>query len=145
MPALGTSLNNAPPNSSGEYSPGGTGTIRKTLAFNAAVASAVDQVIGVLPAGAAILSGGIWVNTAFNGTTPTLNIGYAADSLGAAVPAAYASALALPATTTFVPLDENTTVTAKPRALATTLTANITYTTTTAGSCDIIITYAAGG
>lgn len=142
--ASGTSLNRTTAQVSGEYAPAGGGIIRKTLAFSAAVASAVNQVIGVIPSNAIIVRGTAWVTTAFDGTTPTLNVGYAADSLGAAVANAYASALALPATTTPVAFDELAAATAKPRAVQTTVTANITYTTTTVGSCEIIIEYVNG-
>lgn len=143
--ASGTSLNRNTAQLTGEYAPGGGGIIRKTLAFSTAVASATNQTIGVIPSNAIILAGsGIFTTTAFNGTTPTLDIGYAADSAGVADPNAYASALALPATTTFVALDEIATATAVPRSVQTTVTAAITYTNTTAGSCEVLILYANG-
>lgn len=140
----GTTLNQNTVQETGEYAPNGVGTIRRTLAFSSAIPSATNVVIGTLPSNAVILStSGLWTTTAFNGTTPTINVGYAADSLGAAAPAAYSAAQA-PTAIGFGVLNAVAAAAAAPRAVPTTLTANITYTTTTVGSCEIIINYAMG-
>jgi hypothetical protein len=101
--------------------------------------------VGVLPANAAIVGGGgVWVSTDLGGTTNTLDIGYAADSLSSADADAYATALALPLTTGgFVPLDEIVAATGRtaiPRSVDTTVTATFTGTATT-GVVDICIPF----
>jgi len=101
--------------------------------------------LGTLPANAAVISGGgVWVSTDLNGTTNTLDIGYAADTLSSADADAYATALALPLTTGgFVPLDEIVAATGRtaiPRAVDTALTATFTGTATT-GVVDICIPF----
>lgn len=146
MPApSGTSLNQGTVQATGEYAPAGGGVIRKTLAFSAAVPSATNVVVGTLPSNAILLPGAALTTTvAFNGTTPTINVGYAADAGGAAVANAYASAQAPPAIGVTTALNAVGTATAAPRAPVTTITANITYTTTTTGSAELVIPYVVG-
>lgn len=105
----------------------------------------VSQTVGVIPANAALITGaGVWVTTDLDGTTNTLDVGYAADSLSSSDVNAYATALALPLTTGgFVPFDElvaATGVTAKPRSVDTTVIATFTGTATT-GAIDICIPF----
>ena len=105
----------------------------------------VSFTIGVLPANAAVVSGGgVWVSTDLDGTTNTLDVGYAADTLSSSDVNAYSTALALPLTTGgFVPLDEilaATGRTAIPRSVDTTIIATFTGTATT-GQIDICIPY----
>lgn len=106
----------------------------------------VSQTLGTLPANAALVggAGGVWVTTDLDGTTNTLDVGYAADSLSTSDVNAYATALALPLTTGgFVPLDEivaATGVTAKPRSVDTTVIVTFTGTATT-GGIDVIMAY----
>ena len=139
----GTSLNQNAAQKTGEYA-AGVGTIRRTLAFNAGIPSATNVIIGTLPNNAVILgTSGLWTTTAFNGTTPTINVGYAADALGAAAPAAYSAAQA-PTAIGFGVLNAIGAAAAAPRPVPTTVTANITYTTTTTGSLEVVINYAIG-
>src|SRR5262245_44642025 len=116
--------------------------LRKTIDLSAGgLAAGTPIVVGVIPANAIVTGGGVQTGTAFNGTTPTIDIGYAADSAGVADPNAYASALAVSAATGYVALDELATTTAKSRAVDTTVTATITGAGTTTGVCDVVITY----
>ncbi len=121
--------------------------LRKRVSIGGAggLVTTVSQTVGVIPANAAIVSGGgVWVTTDLDGTTNTLDIGYAVDSLSSSDVNAYATALALPLTTGgFVPLDEivaATGVTAKPRSVDTTIIATFTGTATT-GAVDICIPF----
>jgi hypothetical protein len=105
----------------------------------------VSQTLGVLPANAAIISGGgVWQITDLDGTTNTLDIGYAVDSLSASDVNAYSTALALAITTGgFVPMDElvaATGVTAKPRSVDTTVIVTFTGTATT-GAIDVCVPF----
>jgi hypothetical protein len=101
--------------------------------------------LGVIPANAAIVGGGgVWQTVDPGGTTNTLDIGFAADSLSSADPNAYATALTLAVTTGgFIPLDEIVAATGRtaiPRSVDTKITATFTGTATT-GQVDICIPY----
>lgn len=117
--------------------------IRKTVNFASQPANAAFE-IGTIPANAIVIGDAIYVSTTPSGTTNTLNIGYASDSLSTADADAYASALALPITTSpgRIPFDEltNTALSAKKRSVDTTLTATRSGTGTT-GIIDIVVTY----
>lgn len=99
---------------------------------------------GKIPANADLVTGsGVWIVNDLGGTTNTLDVGYAADTLGTADGDAYASAIALPITTGgFIAFDEigATGITGRPRAVETALTATFTGTATT-GVVDIIVAY----
>ncbi len=118
---------------------------RFTLGQAGGLATTVSAVVGVIPANAAIVSGGgVWVLDTTDATTQTIDIGYAADSLSSSDVNAYATALLIPQTTGgFVPLDEivaATGVTAKPRSVDTTVIVTLTGATTT-GQIDVCIPY----
>jgi hypothetical protein len=99
------------------------------------------QTIGVLPANAQIIPGSVLsISTLFNGTTPNLDIGYAADSLGVADPKAYGSAIVLTATGVLA-LDELAAATSLPRNGETTVTATVTGAGNTTGAAEVIIPY----
>jgi len=109
------------------------------------LATTVSKTVGVIPAGAAIIpGGGVWVTTDLDGTTNSIDIGYAADTLSSSDVNAYATAMLLPLTTGgFAPLDEivlATGSTARPRNNPTTVIATFTGTATT-GAVDICIPY----
>lgn len=97
-----------------------------------------------LPANAAVTSAsGVWVTVDLGGTTNTLDIGYAADTLGTEDINAYMSTGALPITTGgWVAMDEiaATGFTARPRTVDAALTATFTGTATT-GQIDIVVGY----
>lgn len=118
---------------------------RFTIGGSGGMATTVSQTVGVLPANAAVISGGgVWQINDLDGTTNTLDIGYAVDSLSSSDVNAYSTALALAITTGgFVPFDEivaATGVTAKPRSVATTVIATFTGTATT-GVFDVIVPF----
>jgi hypothetical protein len=117
--------------------------LRKTIDLSTggvAVGSAIT--IGVIPANAqVVVGGGIVVVTGFNGTTPTIDIGYAADSAGAADPNAYASALSLATAAGLVALDELAAATAAARSVDTTVTATVSGTGTTTGVVNVFLSY----
>lgn len=107
--------------------------------------STVSQTLGVLPANAAVIGGGgVWQITDLDGTTNTLDVGFAVDSLSSSDVNAYATALAITITTGgFVPFDEivaATGVTAKPRTVDTTVIVTLTGTATT-GAIDVCMPY----
>src|SRR5262245_18710026 len=117
--------------------------LRKTIDLSTgglAVGTAI--VVGVIPAGAVVTHGGVITTTGFNGTTPTIDVGYAADSAGVADPNAYASALSVAAAAGLLTLDELATATAAPRSVDTTVTATISGSGTTTGVCVVVLTYA---
>lgn len=120
--------------------------LRKQLnvAADGLVTTVVKPLGLTLPANAAVIPGsGVWVTANFGGTTNTLDIGYAADSLSTADGDAYATALVMPLTTAgFVAFDEIAAggITARPRSVDTALTATFTGTSTT-GAVDIVIAY----
>lgn len=113
---------------------GQTGGLITTVAFP----------IGTLPANAVLVTGsGAWVTVDLGGTTNTLEVGYAADTLSTADADAYASAIALPITTGgFIAFDEigATGLTGRARAVDTAITATFTGTATT-GQIDLILAY----
>lgn len=83
-----TSLNQGVAHRDGAYHPT-HGVVRKNFTFRDSTAAlGTEQVIGVLPAGAVVTTGTLWVKTAFNGTTPTISIGLAGS------PALYLAATA---------------------------------------------------
>jgi hypothetical protein len=103
-------------------------------------ASPATGVLGSIPAGAAVVGGGVFVSTAFSATA-TVDVGYAADSLGAAAPTAYASAIDVTALG-YLPLDElaNAGGSSKPRTVDTQLTYRINN-APAAGAADIIVLF----
>lgn len=100
--------------------------------------------IATIPANAVMLStSGAYITVDLNGTTNTLDVGYAADTLGTAVGNAYASAIALATTGGgLIAFDEigSTGITGRPRAVDTAITATFTGTATT-GQIDLIVSY----
>jgi hypothetical protein len=94
--------------------------------------------VGVVPAGALIISGGAFVTTAFNGTTPTLNVGHA--DLPTPDPDAFATAIVLSALG-YIAFDEiaaaaNTRVNSER-----TVTATMTLSAATAGEAEVIVLF----
>jgi hypothetical protein len=139
----GTSLNSQPAVLDGSYTPSGIGTMRKRLGVSdvGAGAQSGEILIGVLPANAIVLSTSyVQVTTAFNGTTPTLNVGVAGS------PNIFASALAVTATGS-QPFDDvalaaaNESLTANRNLVATIGNAGGS---TTTGSLDIVVVFATG-
>ena len=108
--------------------------LRKRVTF-AQAGTAV--VVGVVPARALIIGGGIFVNTAFNGTVMTANVGHA-DSTPA--PAAYASAISV-AALGYIALDELAAVTNTRVATERTITVTITATGATTGDCEVVVLF----
>lgn len=117
---------------------------RISISSGGLVTTVAKSLALVIPANAAIIpGGGFWVTTNFDGTTNTIDIGYAADGLSTADPDAFATLLAVPVTTGgFVALDEiaSTGGPARVRTVDTNLTATFTGTATT-GAIDIIVPY----
>ena len=113
--------------------------IRATLGPNNVGGAAV--VLGGIPPFAVVTGGQVTVNTAFNGTTPTVNVGYSdATSSNAS---AYASAMAIAATGSTL-LDDVLLASALPLSRATNVTATLPAAAgNTAGSCDVIIKFVA--
>lgn len=106
--------------------------------------SGVQVEVGTIPANAIVLGAGtgLYVGTDLNGTTNVLNVGFTADSLGAATTNAYASSMSLPITTGghYTALDELANAGARPRAVDTNIVATWTGTATT-GEFTVIIAY----
>jgi hypothetical protein len=132
---MATSLNRAVPARDAGYQ--GVQYLRKAISPGVFTA----QTIGVLPANAQIVPGSVLsISTLFNGTTPNLDIGYAADSLGVADPNAYGSAIVLTATGVLA-LDEVAAATSLPRSVDTTVTATVTGAGNTTGAAEVILGY----
>ena len=108
--------------------------LRKRITF-AQVGAAV--VVGVLPARALVIGGGIFVTTAFNGTTMTANVGHA-DATPA--PAAFGSALSV-AALGYIALDELAAVTNTRSTGERTVTVTVTATGATAGDAEVVILF----
>jgi len=110
-------------------------------------ASGTIVTVGVLPAGANVLSGGtgLYFNADFSGagTSGVIDVGFAADSVSTADGNAYVTTVNTPATTAgyFIAFDELATTTARPRAVDTTVTATWTGAGTT-GEVVVIVAYA---
>jgi hypothetical protein len=140
-----TSLNSAVPARDAGYQLVNFLRKRFNIGQSGGLITTVSSTVGVIPANAAVISGGgVWVSTDLDGTTNTLDIGYAVDSLSSSDVNAYATALALPLTTGgFVPLDEIVAATGRtaiPRSVDTTIIATFTGTATT-GVIDICIPF----
>jgi hypothetical protein len=98
-------------------------------------------VIGGIPPNALITGGQVVVNTAFDGTTPVINVGYS-DPTGSNA-AAYASAMAIAATGSTI-LDDMLLAPALPLSRATNVTATIPAAAgNTVGSADVLIKFVA--
>ena len=108
--------------------------IRKTLTFSD---QGTEVVVGWLPSGAVIhkAASGTFVSTAFDGTSPVLDIG---ANTGNDDPDEWATDLAL-GTTTFVPLDEA--IGTYLLTADTEVTATIGGSGAAAGSCEVLIVY----
>jgi hypothetical protein len=90
-----------------------------------------------------VTGGQLAVTTAFNGTTPTVNIGNINQSTGVAAASAYASAMALGATGTTL-LDDIGLASALPSTSALTVTATLPAAAgNTAGSAEVVIKFIA--
>ena len=106
--------------------------------MTSAQVGAGEQVLGVLPSNAAVLtSSAVWVTTAFNGTTPVVNVGIAGT------PAMFASAMTLAAAAS-LPFDDVALAAAVPAAASRNCVCTLTGTTVTTGSCEVIVNYAIG-
>jgi hypothetical protein len=113
--------------------------IRATIDFSKVGGAAV--VLGGIPPYAVLTGGQVTVNTAFNGTTPTVNIGYS-DATGSSA-SAYASAMAIAATGSTI-FDDVLLASALPLSRATNVTATLPAAAgNTAGSMDIIVKFVA--
>lgn len=117
---------------------------RLNIGQSGGLITTVAKAIGTLPANAVMVApSGAYVTVDLGGTTNTLEVGYAADTLSTADADAYASAIALPITTGgFIAFDEigATGATGRPRSVDTAITATFTGTATT-GQIDLIIAY----
>lgn len=114
-------------------------TIRATV--TAANVGGGAVVIGAIPAGALITGGQLTVRTAFDGTTPTANVGYT-DATGTSA-SAFASALAITATGSQI-LDEILTATALPLSRATNVTVTLPAAAgNTVGVADVLLKFVA--
>lgn len=119
-----------------------THVIRKSFTL-AQLPSGVAQTVGTIPPNAFITGGGLIVSTAFNSSgTDLVGVGQGLNAAGAAVAAAYGSALDV-SSTGFKALDELATATALP--LNADVPVTVTYTQSivdaTAGSLEVIIEY----
>ena len=94
--------------------------------------------VGVIPAGALIIGGGVFVTTAFNGTTPVIKIGNS-DS-PTPDDDAYGTAMVLSALG-YIALDELAAVTNTKTAVERTITATMTLTSATAGEAEVIVMF----
>lgn len=127
-----TSLNNQVAHRDGNYHPT-HGVIHKNLTFN-------DQgdgeiIVGVLPAGAVVTTGTLWVKTAFNGTTPTVSIGVAGT------PALYLAATAVTAIGGTALGALLVAAAAVPTGVARNLVAVVAGTGSTVGSADVLLEF----
>lgn len=117
-------------------------TLRKTFTL-AQLPSGVAQSVGTLPANAVVTGGGLQVNILFNSSgTDLVGVGYAVHAGGAAVAAAYGSAIDV-AAVGHKPLDEIASVT--NLSFNNEVPVTITYTQSivdaTTGSLDIVVQY----
>lgn len=114
-------------------------TLRKRITY-ASPGTGVAATVGLLPAGASVVGGGVHVITAFNGSgTDLLDVGF----IGATTDAdAYASALTL-AAVGFIAFDELAATTNIQGTVSHTVTATYTdqNTNATAGVADVIVLY----
>lgn len=92
--------------------------------------------VGAVPEGGLVIGGGAFVTTAFNGTTPTLNVGHA-DS-PTPDPDAFATALVISALG-YIALDELAAVTNTKPTKERTITATPALTGATAGELEVIV------
>lgn len=107
--------------------------VRKSITF----ADTAQFTITGIPAGANVIGGQITVTTAFDGTTPTLHVGYS-DSTGSNV-SAYASAIVTTASTVF---DDVLTAGAKPLNRATNVVGLLVGgSSNTAGAADVVVRF----
>lgn len=106
--------------------------LRKKITF---ANNATTVVVGVVPPKALVIGGGIFVTTAFNGTTPTANVG-AVDST--TVAAAFASAISV-AALGFIALDELAAVTNTRVNVERSITVSVTAAGGTTGEAEVII------
>lgn len=93
--------------------------------------------VGVLPARALVVGGGVFVTTAFNGTGMTANVGHA-DATPA--PAAFASAITV-AALGYIALDELGAVTNTRSTVERTVTVTVTATGATTGDAEVIVLF----
>lgn len=108
--------------------------LRKRITFSD---TGVAKVVGVLPARALIVSGGIFVTTAFNGTGMTATVGHA-DSTPA--PAAFATAISI-AALGYIAFDELAAVTNTRSNAERTITVTVTATGATTGDAEVIVLF----
>ena len=108
--------------------------LRKRITF---ADTGVVKTVGVIPAKALIVGGGIFVTTAFNGTGMTANVGNA-DSTPVA--AAYASAISI-AALGYIALDELAAVTNTRSTVERTITVTVTATGATTGDAEVIVLF----
>lgn len=126
-----TSLNNVAAHRDGSYHPT-HGIVHRNVTFNDVGDGEI--VIGELPANAAVTAGHVWIKTAFNGTTPVINVGVAGT------PAMFASALALGAVVA-LPFDDILLAAAVPTGAKRNIVVTLTGTTVTVGSADVFLEF----
>ena len=135
-----TSLNNNPPVQDIGYLK--TEQIIRATVTSANVGGAA-VVLGAIPTNALVTGGQLSVTTAFNGTTPTINVGNINQATGTATAAAYASAMALGAQGTTL-LDDIGLASALPASAPLTITATLPAAAgNTTGSADVLIKFVA--
>ena len=94
-------------------------------------------VVGTVPAGALIIGGGVFVTTAFDGTTPVIKVGNLDSTPN---DDAYGTALVISALG-YIALDELAAVTNTKPTVERTITATMTLTAATAGEAEVIVLF----
>ena len=94
-------------------------------------------VVGTVPAGALIIGGGVFVTTAFDGTTPVIKVGNLDSTPN---DDAYGTALVISALG-YIALDELAAVTNTKTTVERTITATMTLTAATAGEAEVIVLF----
>lgn len=138
---MATSLMNVVPQRDSGYQ--SVQFLRKTFTVADFTTSALEKVVGGIPAYAQIVGGGIVTSAAFT-TATTLTVGYRDYDGSTTSAAAYSTALAINAAAGLLPLASLAAAAAAMRTVATQVivTANAAA-TTAVGSCDVIIFYVA--
>lgn len=98
---------------------------------------ATVMVVGTVPAGALIVGGGVFVTTAFNGTTPVIKVGNLDSTPD---DDAYGTAMVLSAVG-YIALDELAATTNTKATAERTITATMTLTSATAGEAEVIVIF----
>ena len=109
--------------------------LRKRVTF---AQNGTTVVVGVIPARALVIGGGIFTTTAFNGTTPLASVGHIEGA--STVAASYGTALA-PTALGYLALDELAAVTNTRPAIERTITVAVTAAGGTVGELEVIVLF----